>query len=78
MPLRKPAIARCFAFAHVTNQMGRIEGDFERGVADGAEESIRVITLTAASWRAESYKPSISMSARYRAGLPPNGCDQNR
>ena len=42
-------------FAHVTNQMGRIEGDFEKGVADGAEELIRVITLTAASWRAESY-----------------------
>ena len=25
-------------FAHVTNQMGRIEGDFEKGAADGAEE----------------------------------------
>jgi uridine phosphorylase len=38
--------------AHVTNQMGRIEGDFEKGVADGAEESLRVIALTATSWRA--------------------------
>jgi uridine phosphorylase len=27
-------------FAHVTNQMGRIEGDFEKGVADGAKESL--------------------------------------
>lgn len=39
-------------FAHVTNQMGRIEGDFEKGVADGAEESLRVMALAAASWRA--------------------------
>jgi uridine phosphorylase len=40
-------------FAHVTNQMGRIEGDFEKGIADGAEESLRVIALGAASWRAK-------------------------
>ena len=40
-------------FAHVTNQMGRIEGDFEKGVADGAEESLRVISLAAGRWRAE-------------------------
>ena len=40
-------------FAHVTNQMGRIEGDFEKGVADGADESLRVISLTAGKWRAE-------------------------
>jgi len=39
-------------FAHVTNQMGRIEGDFEKGAADGAEESLRVITLVAGRWRA--------------------------
>jgi len=40
-------------FAHVTNQMGRIEGDFEKGSADGAKESLRVIALTAARWRAD-------------------------
>jgi uridine phosphorylase len=39
-------------FAHVTNQMGRIEGDFEKGVADGAEESLKVISLAAGRWRA--------------------------
>jgi uridine phosphorylase len=38
-------------FAHVTNQMGRVAGDFEKGAADGAEESLRVIALAAASWR---------------------------
>jgi uridine phosphorylase len=38
-------------FAHVTNQMGRIEGDFEKGAAEGAEESLRVIALAAGRWR---------------------------
>ena len=38
-------------FAHVTNQMGRVDNDFEKGVADGAEESLQVISLAAASWR---------------------------
>jgi uridine phosphorylase len=40
-------------FAHVTNQMGQQEGDFEKGVADGAEESLRVILLVAKRWREE-------------------------
>jgi uridine phosphorylase len=38
-------------FAHVTNQMGRIEQDFEKGISDGAEESLRLISLTADWWR---------------------------
>jgi uridine phosphorylase len=45
---KKPVLC----FAHVTNQMGRVDGDFEKGAADGAEESLRVVTLAAASWRA--------------------------
>ena len=40
-------------FAHVTNQMGRIEGNFEKGTADGAEETRKVIALATARWRAE-------------------------
>ncbi len=44
-------------FAHVTNQMGRIEGDFEKGAADGAKESLRVISLAARRWRAEKDRP---------------------
>jgi len=40
-------------FAHVTNQMGRIEGDFEKGLADGAEESLRIVSLVANRWRGE-------------------------
>ena len=37
-------------FAHVTNQMGRIEGDFEKGAADGAQESLSVIVRVAGRW----------------------------
>ena len=37
--------------AHVTNQMGRVEGDFEKGVADGAQESLKVISRVARRWR---------------------------
>ncbi|MGH7125657.1 MAG: hypothetical protein ACREFI_14885, partial [Stellaceae bacterium] len=39
-------------FAHVTNQMGRIEGDFEKGVTDGAQDSLTAISLVARRWRA--------------------------
>lgn len=35
-------------FAHVTNQMGRIEMDFEKGDADGSVSSLAVILRTAA------------------------------
>ena len=40
--------------AHVTNQMGRMEGDFEKGIADGAEESLTVIARVARRWRGSS------------------------
>ena len=35
----KPVIC----FAHVTNQMARIEGDFEKGEADGSVDALAVI-----------------------------------
>ena len=41
-------------FAHVTNQMGRIEGDFEKGAADGAQEALKLISLVASRWCAET------------------------
>jgi uridine phosphorylase len=34
-------------FAHVTNQMGQIEGDFEKGEADGATASLALALRTA-------------------------------
>lgn len=42
-------------FAHVTNQMARIEGDFEKGEANGARSSLDVI---AASARACGFSPA--------------------
>jgi uridine phosphorylase len=36
--------------AHVTNQMGQIEGDFEKGAANGAVTSLGVVESIARSW----------------------------
>ena len=38
-------------FAHVTNQMGQIEGDFEKGEAQGAQTSLDIMSQTAYHWR---------------------------
>lgn len=37
-------------FAHVTNQMGQTEGDFEKGEASGSETALAVIRQTVRSW----------------------------
>ena len=37
--------------AHVTNRMAVDAGDFEKGDADGAHASLRVITAVARAWR---------------------------
>jgi purine-nucleoside phosphorylase len=34
-------------FAHVTNQMGQTEGDFEKGEADGTADALAVIAAVA-------------------------------
>ena len=39
----KPVIC----FAHVTNQMGQIEGDFEKGQADGTTDALRIVVKAA-------------------------------
>lgn len=49
------AIARAkpvLCLAHVTNQMAVAEGDFEKGEADGAHASLRVIASVVRAWRA--------------------------
>lgn len=38
-------------FAHVTNQMGSAEEDFEKGEADGSVGSLEVIDAAVAAWR---------------------------
>lgn len=37
-------------FAHVTNQMARVEGDFEKGDADGTTDALGVIAAAARAW----------------------------
>jgi len=37
-------------FAHVTNQMARVEGDFEKGEADGSVDALAVIVTAARAW----------------------------
>jgi uridine phosphorylase len=44
---RRPVLC----FAHVTNQMAVIEGDFEKGEADGSSASLSVIAAAATAWR---------------------------
>jgi purine-nucleoside phosphorylase len=51
------AVARqksVLCLAHVTNQMGRIDGDFEKGANDGAEDSLNVIAQVARGCRRET------------------------
>jgi uridine phosphorylase len=43
---RKPVIC----FAHVTNQMARVEGDFEKGHANGTVDALAVILAAARAW----------------------------
>ncbi len=37
-------------FAHVTNQMGNIEGDFEKGNANGSRAALELIATTTKAW----------------------------
>ncbi len=48
---RKPVLC----FAHVTNQMAVIEGDFEKGEADGSLAALNVIAAAASAWRKLPY-----------------------
>jgi len=36
--------------AHITNQMGNVENDFEKGAAQGSHDSLQVIRLVAQRW----------------------------
>jgi uridine phosphorylase len=39
-------------FAHVTNQMGRVDGDFEKGEADGSRDALNLMSMAARRLRA--------------------------
>ena len=42
-------------FAHVTNQMAQIEGDFEKGEADGSIDALSVVVTAAEAWRSKAH-----------------------
>jgi uridine phosphorylase len=57
-------------FAHVTNQMGQTEGDFEKGQAQGSvtvlqvlSQTVRALQVDERSRRREAGRPSSSLSA---------------
>jgi len=47
---KKPVVC----FAHVTNQMGRIQGDFEKGGDNGCADSLRLVHHAACAWNEAS------------------------
>ncbi len=52
------------SFAHVTNRMGRVEGDFEKGEANGTRDAVAVIVAAARAWyRARSERLSSTDDA---------------
>jgi uridine phosphorylase len=47
-------------FAHVTNQMALVEGDFEKGEADGTVDALAVVRAAAEAWRRTEQRPAES------------------
>lgn len=43
--------ASVLCFAHVTNRMARLAGDFEKGEAEGARDALEVIAAATSAWR---------------------------
>jgi len=49
-------------FAHITNQMGQIEGDFEKGVDQGSHDALNVIRQAARRWLDQNPHSSHTLS----------------
>ena len=65
---RRPVLC----LAQVTNQMGRIEGDFEKGEANGAAASLRLVEAMAVQWFGVERQDVETGSHRDgRARIPP-------
>jgi len=47
-------------FAHVTNQMALVDGDFEKGEADGTVDALAVIAAAARAWRERAMPRRVS------------------
>jgi hypothetical protein len=46
-------------FAHVTNLMGNVDGDFEKGENNRSRDALQVISLTAKLWCASKLQLQI-------------------
>ena len=46
---------KIICFAHVTNQMGQNEGDFEKGQAQGSFTALHIINQTAKAWQGSDH-----------------------
>jgi uridine phosphorylase/SAM-dependent methyltransferase len=44
-------------FAHVTNQMAQVEGDFEKGTANGSDDALHLVEVVARAWL-QRYTPA--------------------
>jgi uridine phosphorylase len=42
-------------FAHVTNRMGNVEGDFEKGEEDGSRDALQLVAITAKIWLSANF-----------------------
>ena len=42
---------KIICFAHVTNQMGQTEGDFEKGQEQGSATTLRILSQTTSAWK---------------------------
>jgi purine-nucleoside phosphorylase len=43
-------------FAHITNQMAQIDGDFEKGADQGNQHVLAVIAATARAWQKQQHE----------------------
>ena len=55
--------ASVLCFAHVTNRMARLAGDFEKGDADGARDALEVISAAILACRATPW-PALRTAGR--------------
>ena len=51
-------------FAHVTNQMARSDGDFEKGEANGTTDLLHLLAATAQAWRKYARKAEHATESR--------------
>lgn len=57
---------RVLCVAHVTNEMGRVDGDFEKGEAMGARDALRLIDAIVTSFAPLTRAPTIGRGRRAR------------